>query len=366
VAARMKIGFIAGLCLALPIYAKAQSDTLPPLPDRNPGRIEVPVSKPSEPPASEAEAQVGTEAEKPVPPGQAAALPWTAAEIATAIAGCTNSLAELRLDYERLPPIKEGLCGASAPIRVSSIGDDPKVTIEPPAIINCKLAVALALWLKVKVQPEAMAAFGSPVVKLHNAASYACRNRYGSATAPLSEHALANAIDISEFVLASGQHVSVLDSWPRVISPTALAPNPAGVAAAPPLSETSPPDNNAAEPAGDTLQAASSNPFEAISVNRFRVTDKNLGGLAGTNPFVIDSIIVEAAKTKVATAPPSTPPDAPLAPGSFAERKTEFVRRVHAAACAMFGTTLGPGANAAHKNHFHLDMKSRRRAGFCQ
>jgi hypothetical protein len=30
-----------------------------------------------------------------------------------------------------------------------------------------------------------------------------------------------------------------------------------------------------------------------------------------------------------------------------------------------FFTVLGPEANDAHKNHFHLDMKERR-SGFCQ
>jgi hypothetical protein len=39
-----------------------------------------------------------------------------------------------------------------------------------------------------------------------------------SAYQPLSEHALANTLDVSEFVLASGEHITVLDSWPKVVS----------------------------------------------------------------------------------------------------------------------------------------------------
>jgi hypothetical protein len=38
-----------------------------------------------------------------------------------------------------------------------------------------------------------------------------------------------------------------------------------------------------------------------------------------------------------------------------------FLHTIHAGACLIFGTTLGPEANAEHKNHFHLDMKERRR-----
>jgi hypothetical protein len=33
-----------------------------------------------------------------------------------------------------------------------------------------------------------------------------------------------------------------------------------------------------------------------------------------------------------------------------------FLRRLYASACKRFGTVLGPNYNAAHANHFHLDM----------
>jgi hypothetical protein len=35
-------------------------------------------------------------------------------------------------------------------------------------------------------------------------------------------------------------------------------------------------------------------------------------------------------------------------------------------ACGIFGTVLGPGADEAHKNHLHLDVKEIRDASFCQ
>ena len=52
----------------------------------------------------------------------------------------------------------------------------------------------LGAWLKEVVQPDAKTLFGSQVIRLHNATSYACRNRYGAAEGLLSEHALANAL----------------------------------------------------------------------------------------------------------------------------------------------------------------------------
>ena len=39
--------------------------------------------------------------------------------------------------------------------------------------------------------------------------------------------------------------------------------------------------------------------------------------------------------------------------------KSAFLRAVHQGACKTFGTVLGPDANAAHKDHFHFDLKER-------
>jgi hypothetical protein len=47
-------------------------------------------------------------------------------------------------------------------------------------------------------------------------------------------------------------------------------------------------------------------------------------------------------------------------------RKAAFLRRIHDGACGIFGTVLGPEANDAHRDHFHFDMKARRRNAYCQ
>ena len=182
-------------------------DDQPPLPERNP-------------------VHAGASALKtPPPPGELPTIPWSDAEVAAAKAKCTEALSSIKLNYEPLAPIKQGLCGAPAPILLKTLGGDPRVEFDPPVMMTCQLARALNTWLDKTVQPKAEALFGSPVAKLHNASSYACRNRYHDAYQPLSEHALANAIDIPEFVLASGERVTVLDNWPK------NPPNPVRVAA---------------------------------------------------------------------------------------------------------------------------------------
>lgn len=41
----------------------------------------------------------------------------------------------------------------------------------------------------------------------------------------------------------------------------------------------------------------------------------------------------------------------------------DFLRALHTSACRRFGTVLGPDYNAAHYNHFHMDMSGN---GYCR
>jgi hypothetical protein len=244
--------------------------------------------------------------------------------VAAAKAKCTEILNAAALDYEPLQPIKEGRCGTPAPILVTSIGGDKKVEINPPATITCPMARALHIWLSKVVQPEAQALLGSSVAELQNASSYACRNRNGNAKGLVSEHAFANALDVSAFILASGERVTVLESWPRAL-------------ATPPLPQPKP--------------------------------ERPTGPAAMVTPAAVKSPVppnaVEAAKVK--SGQPQPPPEAAAPPANPpTNERSNFVRRIHKAACGTFGTVLGPEANDAHKDHFHFDMKTRRRSSFCE
>ena len=294
------------LLATLPAGVKAETVELPPLPERNPLRSTVETKAP------------------PVLPGDQPTVAWTEAEIAAATAKCKALLSGGSLDYELLPPIKEGLCGTPAPILLRAVGDDPRVAIEPPATLNCQMAGVLGEWLRDTVQPEAKVLFGNAVVKIRNASSYVCRNRYGGVKTPLSEHALVNALDISEFVLADGVRITVLEHWPRP------------VAAAPP-----PPEPNPLRLAPATAASAQA---------KQKTDDRNQSAVA---PVKADP-----------GAAPSPPPVAAEPPAP--DPKNKFVTFLFEQACRRFGTVLGPNANEAHKDHFHLDMKKRRRANFCE
>jgi hypothetical protein len=215
-----------------PVRAKA------PAPERNPLR---PLGPPSEfrqiPPAAWGPAEF-SRAEPPGPPpplpaahparagkGPAPALVrkdqpadpprtgWSEAEIARARESCTQLLASASIDHKPIDSIRQGACGAPAPILVTAIGANPRIELSTPATMTCTMAAALDRWAKDIMQPEARKHLKAPVVRLRNASSYACRNRYGARGGVLSEHAKANAFDISAFETEKGDVVALLGNW---------------------------------------------------------------------------------------------------------------------------------------------------------
>jgi hypothetical protein len=57
----------------------------------------------------------------------------------------------------------------------------------------------------------------------------------------------------------------------------------------------------------------------------------------------------------------------PLADWNSEEtNRSSFLHAIHKAACGPFGTVLGPDANAAHQDHFHVDMAPRKRSSYCR
>lgn len=103
-------------------------------------------------------------------------------------------------------------CGALRPFEMSAASAG-RVSLRPAALLRCPMIPAVERWVQRVVEPEARRAFGMPLVELKVAASYGCRPMNNIHGAKLSEHGHANAIDISEFLLANGRRVSVRDGW---------------------------------------------------------------------------------------------------------------------------------------------------------
>lgn len=79
--------------------------------------------------------------------------------------------------------------------------------------MKCALARQYARWVRDIVQPAARQLLGSPVTRIDTFGTYACRPVNGREGARLSEHGLANAVDVASFTLADGRRISVLDGW---------------------------------------------------------------------------------------------------------------------------------------------------------
>jgi hypothetical protein len=78
---------------------------------------------------------------------------------------------------------------------------------------SCPLAVAWAMFEGHVLQPSARRHFGQDAARVLHLGSYACRNINHGLRGRRSEHARANAIDVSGFSLADGTRITVAQDW---------------------------------------------------------------------------------------------------------------------------------------------------------
>lgn len=189
----------------------------PPLPPRRPPALDVPdgPAPPLPPPRPTMQPQPGPSAVfgPPMPPRAAAPAPSRAdAGTVDEAETCRRLLASGKVVARLLPPVPqtpEG-CGIAAPVELTAIVLSPvrRVSLEPPATINCTLADAVADWVRADLDP-AFRPPGAPLAALAETSGYACRGRNGIAGAKLSEHARGNALDIGALRTADGTRIAV-------------------------------------------------------------------------------------------------------------------------------------------------------------
>ncbi len=154
-------------------------------------------------------------------------VPWTALSLSDPIgrftpaklaalaadpAQCRALLASAGLDDTRAPPREPSAqCGYRDGIR---LGDASRPDYRPAGVVTaCPVAAALAVLERQVIEPAAQRHFGREVTRIDHAGSYSCRRLYGRSDGPYSEHATANAIDITGFGLAGGKRISVIRDW---------------------------------------------------------------------------------------------------------------------------------------------------------
>lgn len=138
------------------------------------------------------------------PPGLA-----TAAKLRTAAADpalCREVLTEGGVDFADQPDRRDGDCPLTDTLRLEG-GVTPLSPAGP--VMTCPLALGYAFWDRHVLRPGAEASAEAQVARVEHYGVFACRNIYGRAQGRRSEHAAANALDVSAIVLTDGRSFSV-------------------------------------------------------------------------------------------------------------------------------------------------------------
>ena len=337
-------------------------------------------------------------AEPPVPDE------WSEAEIITALKDCLKRVAPLGAEIEIAPAVKHEQCGAPAPVMLKRIGSGAnRVEFQPPPMLNCAMVASLHTWIEKTLQPTAQEVLGTSIVRLRGTGGYSCRNRAGSAHGDrLSEHALANAIDIMGFVTADGRTIDVLNKWgmtardlreqkeraaqeqkERAAEPKTVAAKMSDKEALDAARSAAKQAQKEATDAEKAVAKAPRSKRKQLQAEAQRKKDE-----AERKADVVERLGEEAERRAEevrrgslrtaglqklgkgvdvkATDAKATPTTATTNEATRPTIEAAFLRRLHKGACGTFGTVLGPEANEAHRNHFHFDLASRRRNAFCE
>lgn len=125
---------------------------------------------------------------------------------------CRSVIASPTLDAAPVADMeRQDGCGWRNAVRVDAMAG----AALPIGTITCEMAAALALWIAHDVQPLAERHMGQRVTRIEHMGAYACRNIIGSKTLSgfRSQHASANALDISAFRLADGRTIRLARDW---------------------------------------------------------------------------------------------------------------------------------------------------------
>lgn len=320
---------------------------------------------------------------------------WPEEIIAAAKIRCTEILKSIDAVALSKDPVKEGECGTPAPVELVSIGKNPQVAISPPALVNCDFANAFHGWVTQTLQPLAKKHLGGHIIRINNMSSYSCRKAYGRVKNKLSEHGTANALDIGTFTLDNGKTAGVLDHWGpnhRDIAKrieeekAAIAKAEADKLAAEKQAQanltksgkadgtlpTSALPKAAGGPGGGVAKSVNTDGVPKVAVTLPGDGKTHLGGpkdkskKSKRDKDAGDATIYFKPTKGPEVRPPlitvAVPNGSDIAPS---DPRMAFLKAAHKTACELFGTTLGPEANEAHRNHFHLDMAPRKFKKVC-
>ncbi len=215
---------------------------------------------------------------------------------------------------------RNGGCNVQDAIRIDAAGNP---LFSSGFAATCPLTVSLAMVIHHVVQPAARKHFNAEVVRVEHLGTFACRKvNNGRESTRMSQHAAANAIDITGFVLK-----------PRASTvPTLVAASGKGFMPVAAVAQRT------AQQRGD------------ITVSVL----KDWGSVQGKKeksaaPVVADEDLADGRPKPLSVA--AGKENDPLAIARAA-----FLREVRDGACQYFQAVLSPDYNRVHRSHFHFDM----------
>lgn len=168
-------------------------------------KVPLPRPRPAEAPAAESARGSAADQAESTPQPEEAKQPELSA--------CRLALTESIAIAPSIPDIKgPGGCGGEDLVRLEAIVLSPtqRVAVKPAAILRCTMAAAVADWVRADMAPLA-ATLGTTISELDNFDSFECRGRNRVKNAKLSEHGLANALDVRGLKFANGNMLSLTD-----------------------------------------------------------------------------------------------------------------------------------------------------------
>lgn len=135
-------------------------------------------------------------------------LRWAERDLET----CQQALRALGSQFQNLPNIRtSNQCGITDRVRLGTIAGLRVTEFET----KCSMALRLGMWVYHDVKPTAAELLETELTQMSHFGSFSCRPIRSASgnTGRMSEHATANAIDVSGFKDASGAQISLLSGW---------------------------------------------------------------------------------------------------------------------------------------------------------
>ena len=123
---------------------------------------------------------------------------------------CFAALDRGGIKYTRLPDqTRDGRCHFRNVVRL----DQSLVQWNGEVTLTCPMMLRLAIWERHALVAGAKRYLDADVISVTHYGTYSCRNINNAASGQLSQHGLANAIDIASFQLADGREIAVSRHW---------------------------------------------------------------------------------------------------------------------------------------------------------